>query len=416
MIPLSSFRIVPNTTVDRSLTFGESAVRALEGALGDEIDLRTSFRIARSEITTWPDYCPTPLVEMSGLARDLGVQQLLYKDEGWRFGLSSFKAMGGGYAVSRIVARYAMESTHAANMTSKDLLSGRYSSATSQVTVTCATDGNHGRSVAWAAREFGCKSVIYMASIVSPFREQAMISLGAEVVRSQGNHEDAAAECRAAASERGWFVVSETENATEPAIAADTLAGYATIMSEVAKRLPSGEPPTHVFVQAGVGGLAATSAVFCGLQWPQERPRLVVVESDQADCILRSIEAGEPITVTGDLDTVMAGLAAGEVSSYAWSILRTGADYAMAIPDEAAVATMQLLATPQSGDTPVVAGESGVASLAAALLVLQNNAVREQLGITRAARILTIGTEGATDPEVYRRLVGLSPEEVMRRT
>jgi diaminopropionate ammonia-lyase len=269
--------------------------------------------------------------------------------------------------------------------------------------------------VAWAAREFGCRSVIYMASIVSPFREKAMVDLGAEVVRSLGNHEDAAAECRAVARESGWYVVSETENATEPAIAADTFAGYSTIVSEVASQLPNNRPPTHVFVQAGVGGLAATAAVYCGLTWPRERPKLVVVESDQADCILRSVSAGEPVVVTGDLDTVMAGLAAGEVSSYAWSVLRTGADNVLAIADDAAVATMRLLASPRYGDPPIVAGESGVASLAAALLAIQDAPTRQQLGITPAARILAFGTEGATDPEVYRRLVGMRPVDVTKQ-
>jgi len=415
MIPNTAFRTARNRKADRSQSFGPAATHALETALGGDISLRESLERAESEISSWPDYHHTPLTELSGLAEKAEVECLLYKDEGSRFGLNSFKAMGGGYAVSRIVARHLMQSTTPAGyVTSTELLSGRSAEVTSQVTVTCATDGNHGRSVAWAAREFGCRSVIYMASIVSPFRERAIVALGADVVRSTGNHETAAAECRAMAREKGWFVVSETENATEPEIAADTFAGYSVIMSEAAAQLPGGQPPTHVFVQAGVGGLAATVAVYCGMHWPNQRPKLVVVESDQADCILRSVDAGEPVVVTGDLVTVMAGLAAGEVSSYAWSVLKTGADYVMTISDDAAIATMRLLASPQSGDPPIVAGESGVASLAAALLATQDNATREQLGITPAARILTIGTEGATDPEVYQRLVGMRAEEIAR--
>jgi diaminopropionate ammonia-lyase len=417
MLPKVAFRVTRNHNADRSQSFSRTATRALETAFGGKISLLESFERARSEIAAWPEYHPTPLVDLPGLAKEARVRNILYKDEGWRFGLNSFKAMGGGYAVSQIVTRHVTRSgATEGEVTSTDLLNGGYDDVADQVTVTCATDGNHGRSVAWAAREFGCRSVIYMASIVSPFRENAMVALGADVVRSVGNHEDAAAECRAAARAEGWFVVSETENATEPAIAADTFAGYSMILSEMAAQLPDGRPPTHVFVQAGVGGLAATAALHCGLHWPDNRPRLVVVESDQADCILRSVDAGEPVVVTGDHPTVMAGLAAGEVSSYAWAVLETGADYVMAISDDAAVATMRLLAAPPHGDPPVVAGESGVASLAAALHAAQDARTRQQLGITPAARIMAFGTEGATDPEVYHRLVGMRPEEVKIQT
>jgi diaminopropionate ammonia-lyase len=416
VIPDPDFRLLQNAKVDRSQSFGKQAVSSLERTLAGNINLPETITRARSEIAAWPDYSPTPLVQLTGLATELAVEQMLYKDEGRRFGLSSFKAMGGGYAVSQIVARHIMQSEAVGDVTSAQLLSGDHRDLASQVTVTCATDGNHGRAVAWAARQFGCRSVVYMASIVSPFREDAMVSLGAEVVRSRGNHETAAAECRAVAREKGWFVVSETENATEPAIAADTFAGYSMIMSEVATQLPGAKLPTHVFVQAGVGGLAATVALFCGLQWPANRPKLVVVESDQADCILRSIQRGQPVAVTGDLDTVMAGLAAGEVSNYAWSVLSVGADCCMAISDTAAITTMRLLADPPFGDRPVIGGESGVASLAAAIMATRNDAARRHLDITAESRILTIGTEGATDPDVYERLVGKTPEAVASRS
>jgi diaminopropionate ammonia-lyase len=412
LIPTADCRLIENQRVDRSTSFGGAAAGSLEQALGDDINLSHAIARAHREITTWPDYSPTPLIRLQGLARELAVGQILYKDEGRRFGLNSFKAMGGGYAVSQIVARHVARREAINDVSSTQLLSATHEDAASEVTVTCATDGNHGRAVAWAANTFGCRSVIHMASIVSPFREEAMVALGADVVRSQGNHEAAAAECRAAARDAGWFVVSETENATEPVIAADTFAGYTMIMSEIADQLPDGMAPTHVFVQAGVGGLAATAALFCGLQWQAERPKLVVVESDQADCILRSVECGRPVTVTGELNTIMAGLAAGEVSSYAWPVLGVGADYCMAISDATAIATMRLLADCPLGDRSVVGGESGVASLAAAIAAAGNPEARRELDVTEESRILTMGTEGATDPEVYQRLVGRRAEEV----
>ncbi len=412
MLPDSPFRLVQNPAADRSSTFRRDVVSSLEHRLLAEHGLTESMKRARSEIMSWPGYAPTPLIELQGVAREVGISRLWYKDEGMRFGLNSFKAIGGGYAVSQIVARHVKHATGLPDVTSQDLLTGGYAAAAAEITVTCATDGNHGRGVSWAAREFGCRAVVYMASIVSPFRERAMTSLGAEVVRSTGNHEAAAAECREAAQANGWHVVSETENATEPAIAADTLAGYSTLLGETASQIPEDAIPTHLFIQAGVGGLAAASALYAAERWPDQRPFLVVVEAENADCILKSVERGKPVVVTGNLDTIMAGLAAGEVSSYAWSILETGADFSMSIPDEAAIATMKLLADAPFGDRPVVGGESGVAGLTAALLAAGDPSTRQRLGINSSSRIMTIGTEGATDPEVYERLVGRAPERV----
>jgi diaminopropionate ammonia-lyase len=412
MLPECSFHLIRNRGADRSPAFRRNVISVLEQSLLAERGLTEGMKRAHSEITSWPGYVPTPIIELDGVAGQIGVSTLWYKDEGMRFGLNSFKAIGGGYAVSQIVARHVMRSTGSSDVTSRDLLEGHHGTMAAEITVTCSTDGNHGRGVSWAARQFGCHAIVYMASIVSPFRERAMTSLGAEVIRSTGNHEDATAECRAAAKKNGWYVVSETENATEPAIAADTLAGYSMLLGEASSQLPDGAVPTHLFVQAGVGGLAAASALYAADCWPDQRPILVVVEAENADCILRSLDKGQPVVVTGDLDTIMAGLAAGEVSSYAWSILKTGADFAMSIPDEAAIATMKLLADAPFDDPPVVGGESGVAGLAAALLAASDSSARQSLGITESSRIMTIGTEGATDPEVYQQLVGRAPSSV----
>lgn len=412
MLPECSFRLVQNRCADRSPAFLGNVISALEHSLLAERGLTEGMKRARGEITSWPGYVPTPIVELNGVAGKIGISTLWYKDEGKRFGLNSFKAIGGGYAVSQIVARHVMRATGMTDVTSRDLLQGEHAAMAAELTVTCSTDGNHGRGVSWAARQFGCHAIVYMASIVSPFRERAMTSLGAEVIRSTGNHEDATAECRSAAEKNGWYVVSETENATEPAIAADTLAGYSMLLGEASSQLPDGAAPTHLFIQAGVGGLAAASSLYAAHCWPDQRPLLVVVEAENANCILRSLDNGEPVVVRGDLDTIMAGLAAGEVSSYAWSILKTGADFAMSIPDQAAIATMKLLADAPFGDPAVVGGESGVAGLAAALLAVTDPSARQLLGISESSSIMTIGTEGATDPEVYQQLVGRAPSVV----
>ncbi len=367
---------------------------------------------ARLEIRTWPGYGATPLRRLGGAARAANIGTLWYKDEGGRFGLDSFKPLGGGYAVNRLLARRVRPGGGLA-VRSADLLSGKHRAVTERVTVTCATDGNHGRAVAWAASRFGARSVVYLAEIVTPYRERRIAELGAEVVRSTGTHDLASWECREAAAREGWFVISETENATEPEIALDTLAGYGALWEECASGLPAERPPTHVFVQAGVGGLAATAAAVLARRWGSLlRPKLVVVEAESADCIRRSLERGERVAVEGRFETRLAGLAAGVVSEYAWRLLGTGADFGLAIPDSAAFHTMRLLADPPWGDRPIVGGESGVAGLAGALLACADPEARAALGLDARSRILTIGTEGATDPGSYAEIVGRGPDEV----
>lgn len=395
----ASFLLTPNPRADRSRPLPDAA---------HEVVRPEAVARAAEEIPSWPAYRPTPLRSLASLAETNGVGEIWYKDEADRFGVGSFKPMGGGYAVSRVVARHVERVAGLERVAAKDLLSGRYADLAAEVTVTGATDGNHGRAIAWAAERFGCRAVIYMASIVSPARERAMVAYGADVVRSRGNHEVASEECSTAASRNGWYVVSETDRATEPDIAHDIMAGYRTLLEEIWSEWSQGSPPTHLFIQAGVGGLAAAACVFAAEHWPAERPVMVVVESDRADCIRRSIEAGAPIVVDGALDTIMAGLAAGEASRPAWSILSHAADFAMAIPDAAAVSAMRSLA-----DLGIVGGESGVAGLAAALVAASDEEAQARLGLTPESRIVTIGTEGATDPDVYERLVGRAPAAVL---
>jgi diaminopropionate ammonia-lyase len=360
---------------------------------------------ALEEIRGWPGYTPTPLVELSGLAEALGIDSLWYKDEGKRLGVESFKPLGGAYAVSRILAREVCGKTGARNVTSRELLSGRHRELLSHVTVACATDGNHGRAVAWAAKTFGCRAVVFLASHVSVVREQAIASFGAEVLRTNGNHDEAVRTAAAQAARLGWYVVSETTNASSRDIARDVMVGYSALMLEIAGQLSTDGKPTHVFVQAGVGGLAAALAAYSSDCWGGDRPVLIVVEAENAGCAFESIAAGRRVAVTGELDTILGGLAAGEVSQYAWPVLDRGADYCMTIPDGAAIATMQLLAHAPFDDLVVSAGESGVAGLAAALIVCRDENAQATLGIDPSSRILTIGTEGATDPALYEELV-----------
>jgi diaminopropionate ammonia-lyase len=359
---------------------------------------------AGREIAGWAGYARQAPAVLAGLARRAGVEAIVYQDESGRFGLESFKGWGGGYAAARVLARRAAARAGAERLDTAELAGGRHRHLTADVTLACATDGNHGTAVAWAARSFGGRAIVYVADIVSHLREARIRDLGATVVRSAGNHEVASAECVSAARANGWFVITETENATEPEIAADTLAGYGALWEEAFDGLD--RPPTHLFVQAGVGGLSAAAAGIGRRRYGALRPTLTVVEAEPADCIRRSLAAGRRVSVEGHFDTRLAGLAAGATSTFAWDLLSAGADFAMTIRDDSAEETMRVLAQPDVGDPEIVGGGSGVAGLAGALLVCGNPEFRGRLGIGADSRILVIGTEGATDPERYRAIVG----------
>ncbi|WP_448202876.1 diaminopropionate ammonia-lyase [Azospirillum sp. sgz302134] len=402
--PLGTPRLFSNPRADHERAYGPSE-RAIIS--------RAAFQEAMAEIGAWPGYAPTPLRSLTGLARAAGIDRIWYKDEGTRFALNSFKALGGAYAVLRLLAREVQARVPGVPVTALDLVVGQYGKVTRTVTVTTATDGNHGRSVAWGAQVFGCNCVIYIPANCSKGRQEAIEAFGARVVRVNGLYDDAVRQAAADAQANGWHVVSDTSYTGYMDVPRDVMQGYAVMVEEAMSQLPASERPTHVFIQGGVGALPAAVCGHLWEAWGRQRPRLVVVEPHTADCLYQSAVAGRPMKAEGDLDTVMAGLACGEVSLLAWAILERGADDFLTIPDEAAVTTMRLLADAAYGGRPVVAGESGVAGLAALLCAAADPEVRVGLGLAPDARVLVFGTEGATDPEVYERIVGRSPEAVL---
>ena len=319
------------------------------------------------------------------LASSLGVGAVLLKDEGGRFGLGSFKALGGAYGVRRLLARQTQP--------------------LASIVVTCATDGNHGRAVAWGAQVFGCRAVIYLHERVSAARESAIAAYGAKTVRTPGNYDDSVRQCAEDAARNGWFVVSDTTWPGYEDVPRDVMQGYTVMVGEALAQAATTEGPTHVLVQGGVGALAA--AVLAQL-WEKQgaaRPFLIVVEPTRADCLYRSAQAGKRVAVTGALDTIMAGLACGEPSLLAWKILDRGADAFLAIEDEWAIQAMRRLAAPAAGDASVVAGESGAAGLAGLLALGASPKLFDQAGLDASSQVLVFNTEGATDPELYRGIV-----------
>lgn len=355
----------------------------------------------------------TPLVALPDLAHRLGVAQVSVKDESVRSPLASFKALGAPIALVRQLLRLHPGLDPAA------VLSGRYAAQLQGYTVVSATDGNHGRALAAAAQDAGCACVIVLHAHVSAEREQAIARFGARIVRIAGNYDESVHEAARLAAANGWQVVSDTSYAGYEDIPRDVMQGYGTIAAELIEQTgaQAGQPGafTHVFLQGGVGGLAAGVAATLWEYQGAARPCCIVVEPAQADCLMQSALQGRPARATGSVDSVMAGLACGDTSPLAWRFLDPGIDHFMTVEDSAAIAAMRTLAAGSAQDVPIVAGESGAAGLAALQVLRSDPALAAQAGLDAQARVLLINSEGATAPQVYQELVGEAAASVAAR-
>ncbi len=352
------------------------------------------FRRAKTAITAWPGYAPTPLINLAGIA-DVAVLRI--KDESHRFGLGSFKALGGAYAVGKLLAAELAHQGVARSASETELTDGRFADYTKSVTVACATDGNHGRSVAWGAQRYHCRCIIFVHETVSAGRVDAIAQYGAEVERVRGTYDDAVRAANQAAKRHGWFVVSDTSYPGYTEIPRDVMQGYRLMADEAADQW-IGPPPTHVFIQAGVGGAAAAVSIQMRERFTPA-PLLIVLEPEHAACLLASARAGAPTTVHGSLDTMMAGLACGEPSLLAWQELERAAWAFLAISDTDAADALRVVA-----DRGHSIGESGIAGLAALRLAMADSATSNMLRLTPDSRVLLFGTEGITDPITYEAI------------
>lgn len=355
-------------------------------------------------ISQWPGYAATPLYSLKNLAREIGVDKIWYKDESRRLGLKSFKALGGAYAVARQLQKRVAE-VNGTEPDIKDLLDKKFDDIVSQIVISCATDGNHGRSVSWGCQMFGCKCVIYIHRDVSEGRKQAIEAFGATVNRISGNYDDSVKQADAEAKSYDRIIVSDTSYEGYMEIPKDVALGYTVLLSESVEQIRD-EIPTHVFIQGGVGGLASAVCAYFWELWQDQRPRFIVVEPENANCLQESARAGTPVIVKNSLDTLMAGLACGEVSALAWEILSIGANDFLTVNEESVPLTMKMLAHGYNGDPAIEAGESAVAGLAALITACNSPEYSDRLGLNESSRVFILGTEGATDSEVYARLVG----------
>lgn len=375
----------------------------------DEILPPSAAGVAAGVLGALPGFRTTPLHRLDGLAHTLGIAEIHYKDEGRRLadaGLGSFKAMGAPVALYDALADRVAART-GAKPTAADLVSSRHAVDVADAVAVSATDGNHGRALAWAAACFGCACRIYVGTAVSAGRIDAIARHGAEVVQVEGTYDDAVLRASEDAARHGWLEISDTARDGYEDAPRAVMHGYMAMADEVADVLD--RPPTHVFLQSGVGGFAAAVAARFWQRWGAKRPRAIVVEPTHAACLLASVRAGRASAVGGELDTIMAGLACGVPSTTAWRVLDEAAFAFMAIGDTPAVEAMRLLATGDAGAGPIVAGESGAAGLAGLIVARAAPALSDSLDLGPDSRVLLFGTEGATDPALYARLVEAVP-------
>lgn len=362
---------------------------------------------ARSFHESFPQYSETPLADLKGMAEYLGLDRVCVKDESYRFGLNAFKVLGGSYAIARYIGEE----------TGKDISELPYSVLTSQelrekfgtATFYSATDGNHGRGVAWAANKLHQKSVIIMPKGSTVTRLDHIKAENAEAWISEVNYDECVRQAAKLAekTEHGVMVQDTAWEGYEK-IPAWIMEGYGTMADEAGDQY--GERPTHIFVQAGVGSLAGAVVGYFANRYRENPPVMVVVEASAADCLYRGAAAGdgEIRIVDGDMETIMAGLACGEPNITSWDILKNHVSCFISLEDCAAARGMRMLAAPLKGDKQVVSGESGAASFAALAAIMRKDEykeLREKLGLGKDSKVLCFSTEGDTDPERWKNIV-----------
>ncbi len=355
---------------------------------------------------SFPMYAPTPLAKLPATAACLGLGEMYVKDESYRFGLNAFKVLGGSYAIGHYLAEKLGKEISEVDY--QTLISDEVKQQLGELTFVTATDGNHGRGVAWAARQFGQKAVVYMPKGSAAERLANIQAEGAEASITELNYDDAVRLANRQAEEKGWVMVQDTAWEGYEDIPTWIMQGYGTMGLEAYEQLS--QMPTHIFLQAGVGSMAgAVTGLFaacCG----KDCPIITIVEPEKANCLYRTAEAndGQRHFVTGDMNTIMAGLACGEPCSIGWNILADYADHFISCPDYVAAKGMRILGNPAGRDDRVVSGESGAASFGCVAEIMTNPELawmKEKLGLNETSRVLFFSTEGDTDQENYKAIV-----------
>lgn len=356
---------------------------------------------------TFPGYKETPLIPLKDLAEHLKVGGIYVKDESYRFGLNAFKVLGGSYAIGQYIASALKEPIE--SLSFDRMISEEVREKLGPMTFISATDGNHGRGVAWTVGQLKQNSVIYMPRGSAQERLANIRAEGAKADITDLNYDEAVRLANQHADENGWVLVQDTSWDGYETIPTHIMQGYMTLAYEIYQQLEAIRP-THVFLQAGVGSFASAVTGFLASVYGDDRPEIIIVEPTQAACIYKTLKAndGQIHVVEGDMPTIMAGLACGEPVTIGIDILRNYANHYLACDDYIAAQAMRVLAAPIGRDERIVSGESGAAGFGAAYEILTNEAykdMKEAMGIKEDSVLLFVNTEGNTDRENYRKIV-----------
>lgn len=366
---------------------------------------------AREFHKSFKEYDITPLTSLEEMAKHLGVKSVFVKDESYRFGLNAFKVLGGSFAIAKYIAKHIGKDV--SELPYNVLTSEELRKSLPEFTFFTATDGNHGRGVAWSANRLKQKCVVYMPKGTTQTRLQHVLNENAKATIEEVNYDECVRMAAKSASQvENGIVVQDTAWDGYEEIPAWIMQGYGTMALEAAAQLKEQgcDEPTHIIVQAGVGSLAgAVAGYFCNL-YKENPPKIIVVEAEEAACLYQGAVAGDGNIriVEGDMPTIMAGLACGEPNTISWEILKNHVTAFVACPDWVAAKGMRMLAAPIKGDKPVTSGESGATPfgfLAAVMTMDEYADVRKELGLDENSKVLAFSTEGDTDPERYKNIV-----------
>ena len=330
-------------------------------------------------ISGWDNYSATPLLSLNKLCKKIKLNNIFYKDESKRFNLKSFKALGGAYAVEKVTKG------------NKD------------VVVSTATAGNHGRSVAWGSKKLGLKCKIFISDFVSESRANVMRSFGAEVIRVKGNYENSLNECIEQSNKNQWQIVQDVAWQNYKLVPKLTMAGYSVMMKEISEQIGK-QIISHVFLQAGVGGMAA--AMIAGIaRYLNHVPKIIVVEPESAACVLESIKSGKIKKISIEKESLMGGMSCGEVSLLPWEILKNSVSHCVTVSDDHISQTVKFLANSEFSDEKIVGGECSTPGIISLVGLCNDKKIREKINLNENSNVLLFGCEGDADEELYKRLL-----------
>jgi len=334
---------------------------------------------AYKTISKWNGYAPTPIISLNKLNEKLKINRIFYKDESKRFHLKSFKALGGAYAVEKIIK------------------------GNNKKIISTATAGNHGRSVAWGSQKNGLECKIFISEFVSESRAEVMRNFGADVIRVKGNYEDSLNECIEQSNKHNWQIVQDVAWEDYKLVPKLTMAGYSVMMKEISEQIKN-EKISHVILQAGVGGMAA--AMVAGIaRYFDYVPKIIIVEPDSAACVLESVKVGKIKKISIEKESIMGGMSCGEVSLIPWEILKNSVHYCVTVSDDYISKTVKYLANKEFSNEKIIGGECSTPGIASLVGLINDHEVKNKISLNENSNVLLFGCEGDADEELYQKLL-----------